>query len=236
MKWALNYQFLCSYIIPMLWFSVFWQACLSNLISTGPQNVSKGLWFIKRKDTNNSEQSTTARNISQKYSPPLQIYYRSCPRCMWQTTPLIWGRKLECFNSVNAEVTEWLQELDSGMYQHLYKPHDRLWIFSLYWVESQKPTGILRRNTLKRTKAKKWKANCPLRSKPQIKLQILICINILNIRNSKGKKKSQRNEAKSKVTKFASNIGAFGIEENCWLWRISERPYSSESKGRQNLT
>lgn len=128
-KWALNNQFLCSYITFTLWYIVSWQAHLSNLISIGPQNVSKGLWFIKRKDTSNSEQSATARNTSQKYSSPSKYATDHVHTARVKTMPFIWRRKIEHFNSVNTEVTEQFQELDSGMYAHLYKSHDRLWSF-----------------------------------------------------------------------------------------------------------
>lgn len=85
--------------------------------------------------------------------------------------------------------------------------------FSYNELNTQKPIGISRRNMLKRTKAKKQKAKRWLRSELQVKLQILTFINILNFKNRKGEKKSnQRYEASSEMTKFASNVGTFGIE------------------------
>lgn len=64
---------------------------------------------------------------------------------------------------------------------------------------------------LKRTKAKKQKAKRSLRSELQVKLQVLIFINILNFRNRKRKKKIRDTKLAVKW-QFASNVGTFGIE------------------------
>lgn len=119
----------------------------------------------------------TSKKCISEILPPLHICHWSCPHHTWQAMPFIWGRRLECFNAVNAEVTEWLQELAECIHIHI-SLMTYCGSFSCTELSSQGPIRISRRNTLKRTKAKKWKAKRPLRSEPQVKLQILIFMNI----------------------------------------------------------